>query len=119
MGGARLAGRGREDISSEAFPTSDGQAGSKPNTAIHSPKENREKDLTFVQQRGRLRVLNLARKGRELHGTASISSSSGTLFLYASLTGYRKQLWHGHLANPAITCIQALKSPFPSSIFTR
>ena len=54
----------------------------------------------FVQQRGRLRALNLARKGGELCGMASISSSSRTLFLYASLAGHRRQLWHGPPGKP-------------------
>lgn len=71
-------------------------------TATHYPEERRtEQNPMFVQWRGRLRALKLARKGGELHGTASITSSSGTLFLYASLAGQRNQLWH---RSPGIPC---------------
>lgn len=70
------------------------------NTATHNSEERRTESRILFVIRGRLRALNPARKGGWLHGTASISSSSGALFLYASLTGHREQLWHGSPGKP-------------------
>ena len=87
MGCARLAGRGKEEVPSKAFPTSNRWAGSKPTQQPITLRRREPRAGSHVC--AAMAGWGPTRKGWKLHGMASISSSSGTLLLYVSLTGHR------------------------------